>query len=76
MAAAIRRSVTAHVTGPGTGPYVRPALELAAPVAIGDSGAPVVDAGGAVTGIVFARSNDHPGTAYAVDARALAAVRP
>jgi S1-C subfamily serine protease len=76
MAAAIRRSVTAHVTGPGSGPYVRPALELAAAVAIGDSGAPVVDARGAVTGIVFARSNDRPGTTYAVDARALAAVRP
>jgi S1-C subfamily serine protease len=76
MAAAIRRSVTAHISGPGSGPYVRPALELAAAVAVGDSGAPVVDAHGAVTGIVFARSDDHPATAYAVDARALAAVRP
>jgi S1-C subfamily serine protease len=72
---AIRRPVTAHVTGPGTGPYVRPALELAAPVAIGDSGAPVVDENGAVAGIVFARSNGRPGTAYAVDARALASVQ-
>jgi S1-C subfamily serine protease len=76
VAAAIRRSVTAHVAAPGSRPYVRPALELAAPVAIGDSGAPVVDASGAVAGIVFARSNGRPGTAYAVDARALASVRP
>lgn len=75
MKVAIRRSVTAHVTGPGTGPYVRPALELAAPVAIGDSGAPVVDENGAVAGIVFARSNGRPGTAYAVDARVLASVQ-
>jgi S1-C subfamily serine protease len=76
LAAAIRRTVTAHMAAPGSRPYIRPALELAAPVAVGDSGAPVVDASGAVAGIVFARSSGRPGTAYAVDARALASMRP
>jgi S1-C subfamily serine protease len=48
----------------------RPALELSAPIRAGDSGAPVVQ-DGRVTGIVFARSRDRAGIAYAVDASAL-----
>ena len=48
----------------------RPALELAAPVAAGDSGAPVL-VDGRLAGIVFARSRERAGIAYAVDAAAL-----
>ena len=75
LAAAVRRSVRATVEG-GTPPgYRRPALELAAAVAPGDSGAPVVARDGRVVGIVFARGlRAGPAIAYAVDgavARAL-----
>jgi S1-C subfamily serine protease len=53
---------------------VRPALELAAAVQPGDSGAPVTDASGRVLGIVFARSDSGPPTAWAVDAAAAGAL--
>ena len=51
--------------------YARPALELAGEISGGDSGAPVVDGGGRLLGVVFARSRRLPGTAYAVDAAAV-----
>jgi S1-C subfamily serine protease len=49
----------------------RPALELIAPIRAGDSGAPLIGADGRVAGIVFARSRDSAGLAYAVDASGL-----
>jgi hypothetical protein len=67
--AAVRRRITAHIDG-----RARPALELAADVAAGDSGAPVVDGRGHLLGVVFARSRTRPGTAYAVDADAVHAL--
>jgi S1-C subfamily serine protease len=67
--ARVRRHIEAHVHG--ADPHSLPALELAARIAAGDSGAPVVGAGGEVTGVLFARSRDHLRTAYAVDASAV-----
>jgi len=52
LSAPVRRRVTASIAG-----HSRPALELAATVEPGDSGAPVVDAHGRVLGIVFARGS-------------------
>ncbi|MDA0173766.1 trypsin-like peptidase domain-containing protein [Solirubrobacter taibaiensis] len=52
LATRVRRRVTASIGG-----HSRPALELAAVVEPGDSGAPVVDARGRVLGIVFARGS-------------------
>lgn len=72
MQARVRRTIDAHVrAGPGARPHTRPALELDARIAAGDSGAPVVAAGGEVAGVLFARSREHAGTAYAVDATAV-----
>jgi S1-C subfamily serine protease len=72
LPASVRRRFTVHVHGrPGDPVYTRPALELAANVRVGDSGAPVVTARGGLAGVIFARSDDRPGTAYAVDAKAL-----
>jgi S1-C subfamily serine protease len=65
--AALRR-IHAGVEGFGPPGYRRPALELGAEVLPGDSGAPVLDAGGALLGVIFARSRGHEGTAYAIDA--------
>lgn len=73
--AAIRRRLTAIVRIDSTVPATRrPALELAADAAPGDSGAPVVDADGHVVGVLFAASTGHPHTAYAVDGSALRAL--
>jgi S1-C subfamily serine protease len=73
--ARVRRHITARVADATGGPEVsRPALELGADVAVGDSGAPVVAADGRVVGVLFARSDRRPGTAYAVDGAALAAL--
>jgi S1-C subfamily serine protease len=67
-----RRSIIAHITTPDGHQVVdRPALELAATVRSGDSGAPVVGADGRVIGVVFARSDGAAGVAYAVDGRVL-----
>lgn len=52
----------------------REVLFLAARLAQGDSGAPVVDVDGAVIGVVFAISPDRPTTAYAVTTREVQAV--
>src|SRR5215212_6587179 len=69
--AKIVRAINArvHVAG-DSAVLVRSALEVAAPVEAGDSGAPVLRAG-RVAGLVFASSHDRPGVAYAVDAAAL-----
>jgi serine protease Do len=66
LRATVRRTISAHIDG-----QVRPALELAADVMPGDSGAPVVDGGGHVVGIVFAQASDADPLTYALDARAL-----
>jgi S1-C subfamily serine protease len=69
--AVVRRRLDARVrTGDGRLIARRPALELTAPIRAGDSGAPVIQ-DGRVTGIIFARSRDRAGIAYAVDASAL-----
>jgi hypothetical protein len=66
------REIAANVRTAGqTDVARRPALELAGAVAAGDSGAPVLR-DGHIDGVVFARSRDRPGVAYAVDAEALA----
>ena len=71
-AARVRRHIRAHVrTAAGARPHTRPALELAARIAAGDSGAPVLSRGGEVAGVLFARSRDHARIAYAVDASAV-----
>jgi hypothetical protein len=69
----VRRAIVAHVRALGAShPVTRPALELAARVSAGDSGAPVVSHSGALAGVVFAASRVREGTAYAVDASAVA----
>jgi hypothetical protein len=60
--APIVRRLRASVDG---GPR-RPALEIRAEVAAGDSGAPLVTPTGRVAGVIFARSRTRPGVAYAV----------
>jgi S1-C subfamily serine protease len=68
----VRRAIVAHVRAPGAERAVtRPALELAARVRAGDSGAPVVSESGALAGVVFATSSRRGNTAYAVDASAV-----
>jgi S1-C subfamily serine protease len=68
----VRRSIVAHVRFAGARrAVVRPALELSARVAPGDSGAPVIADGGALVGVVFAASRNRANTAYAVDANAV-----
>lgn len=66
LPAHVRRRIVAHMP-----PYSRPALELAAHVTAGDSGAPVLGSDGRLLGVIFAASRTRPGTAYAVDARAV-----
>lgn len=69
----VRRALIAHVRVPGAArAWRRPALELGAPLAAGDSGSPLVSPSGELAGVVFAASRRHPGTAYAVDATAVA----
>jgi S1-C subfamily serine protease len=74
LRATVRRTITARVSARGAPAQVRPALELAASVMPGDSGAPVVDRDGRVVGIVFAQASERDGVAYALDARALGAI--
>jgi S1-C subfamily serine protease len=71
LRARVRRAITARMTARSGSVRVRPALELAATVEPGDSGAPVVGADGRVVGVVFAQASDREGVTYAVDARAL-----
>jgi S1-C subfamily serine protease len=70
--AVIRRRIDARVRA-GDGRLIarRPALELRVDIEAGDSGAPLVQ-DGRVAGIVFARSRERDGVAYAVDASVLA----
>jgi S1-C subfamily serine protease len=70
LRATVRRAITARVRDrPGARPRVRPALELTATVVRGDSGAPVLDAGGRVLGMVFAQAADRADRAYALAAQ-------
>jgi S1-C subfamily serine protease len=70
--AVVRRRIDARIRrGDGRLIARRPALELRADIRAGDSGAPLVDRG-RVAGIVFARSRERDGVAYAVDASVLA----
>ena len=63
----VRRRIDARVRDAATDAVVRrPALEIAAPITAGDSGAPVIGADGRVAGVVFGRSRHHAGVAYAV----------
>jgi S1-C subfamily serine protease len=75
LPARVRRAITARVRGSGGPVRVRPALELAAEVMPGDSGAPVLDGRGHVVGMIFAQAADRDGVAYALDARALGPAR-
>jgi S1-C subfamily serine protease len=69
----VRRAIVAHVRAPGAERAItRPALELAARIEPGDSGAAVVSPSGALAGVVFAASTRRENTAYAVDASAVA----
>jgi S1-C subfamily serine protease len=73
--ARVRRAFTAIVrTDPRGPPARRPALELDAAVAGGDSGAPVIGEGDRVVGVVFAASRERARTAYAVDGSAVEAL--
>jgi S1-C subfamily serine protease len=73
--ARVRRHITANVRDPAGGPArTRPALEIEADVEVGDSGAPVLAPDGRVVGVLFARSDRLPRTAYAVDGSELRSV--
>jgi S1-C subfamily serine protease len=75
LPATVRRAITARVHAqPGDAPQVRPGLELAAPIAGGDSGAPLLDAQGRLLGVAFARADRDEGLAYAVAAPATLAM--
>jgi S1-C subfamily serine protease len=68
----VRRAIVAHVRTAGAARAVtRPALELAARVRAGDSGAPVVSRSGTLVGVLFAASTRRDRTAYAVSASAV-----
>jgi S1-C subfamily serine protease len=70
--ARVRREIRAHVrAAPGARSRTRSALELAARISAGDSGAPVLSGKGEVTGVLFARSRERARTAYAVGASAV-----
>jgi S1-C subfamily serine protease len=65
----VRRRIRARIRRqPGAAWVRRPALELEARVRQGDSGAPVVAAGGRLLGVLFAQSSRDDDTAYAVAA--------
>jgi len=75
LPATVRRHVLVHWRDqPGDRPQDRPGLELAARIDPGDSGAPVLDARGRLLGVLYARSSDDDGTAWAVDASAVRSV--
>ena len=77
LPARIRRAIDARIRTPdGRRVVRRPALELAAAIEPGDSGAPVVTRDGRVAGVVFAQSSARPGIAYAVSALAALPRRP
>ena len=71
----MRRAFTAVVRiDAGMRARRRPALDLDAAVAGGDSGAPVIGRDGRVVGVLFAASRERARTAYAVDGTALGAL--
>jgi S1-C subfamily serine protease len=70
--ASVRRAITATVRIEPAPAVRRPALELAADVTGGDSGAALVDRDGRVAGVLFATSTARAHTAYAVEASAVA----
>jgi S1-C subfamily serine protease len=75
VAAGVRRRVVVRWRDqPDDPPVLRPGLEVAATIDPGDSGAPVLDARGRLLGVLYARSADRPGTAWAVDATAARAL--
>ena len=45
----------------------RTGMELSADIVVGDSGGPVIDASGAVVGIVYANSKSRPDIGFATD---------
>jgi S1-C subfamily serine protease len=59
----VRRAITARVDG-----QARDAIELEADVRPGQSGTPVLTRDGRLAGVIFARSERRPHTAYAVTA--------
>jgi S1-C subfamily serine protease len=65
--ATLVRPVRATLHTPDSPRRTRLALQLSARVALGDSGAPVVDDDGRIAGVLFARTSNGSGTAYAVD---------
>jgi S1-C subfamily serine protease len=72
VAGSIRRHVLIRWRDqPGDPPHERPGLQLAAAIDPGDSGAPVVDRRGRLLGVLYARSDEPDGTAWAVDASAV-----
>jgi S1-C subfamily serine protease len=71
LRARLVRPVQATLHTPNSPARTRPALQLDAHVALGDSGAPVVDMNGRIAGVVFARASNGSPTAYAVDAVAV-----
>ena len=75
LAGRVRRRVLVYWRDqPGDLPRDRPGLELAARVDPGDSGAPVLDRSGRLLGVLYARSGDDDGTAWAVAASAVRAL--
>ena len=58
----------------GQGRFGRRGLELDADIGPGDSGAPVINAEGAVVGLVFSSSRGKPDVAYAISSVELAAL--
>ena len=72
--ATLNRRVVAHLVDAPGRPR-RPSLDLAARIAPGDSGAPVVDRDGRVVGVIYARSTRRD-AAYAVRAQLAARVAP
>ena len=74
LRATVRRTITARVSRAGGPAQIRPALELAAAVMPGDSGAPVVDGDGRVVAMIFAQASDREAVAYALDAQALGSI--
>jgi S1-C subfamily serine protease len=75
LPAHVRRSINARIATLDGRLVRRPALELAADIAPGDSGAPVVTGDGRVAGVIFAQSNKRAHTAYATAVSGLAVLR-
>lgn len=67
LPARVRRRIDALIRPrPGRARVRRPTIEIDAAVRGGDSGAPLVAAGGEVIGVLYAQSRVHAGRAYAL----------